>query len=478
MSPVIASTPTLARFDLARGLRKSMTHRLSLTLVWLTIASSSIVFSEPAPVDAMTIGLMVLLPVVGLVDAKPMLWAGFAVILAMTACGELSAALARETGIAVSHMTVSLYLVGASFLFAAFVAKNAEKHTRLILNAYLFAGIVAALCGIAGYLSLFPGAFDHFTRYGRASGPFKDPNVFGPFLVAPLLTALHLWLTRPLRRGILPLLAALIMAVGILFSFSRGAWAATAIGFAIYGYFYTIIADTNRQRVKLAALILLGAAVLGLILAAALQSSAISDLLEQRAALTQSYDEGPDGRFGGQMKAVGLILENPLGIGSEIFTRFYHHEEVHNVYLSMFLNAGWVGGLLYMITCLGTLLLGFRHALKKTATSPFFLIVFAALAGNICEGVLIDSDHWRHFYLLLALVWGMMAADQRQVRSARTFRDLRPLLLRSALFIPPPRRAARLVGGASERIVRKLDGKLTGKNPGWHSSGSGTIAPL
>src|SRR6185312_2786698 len=97
-----------------------------------------------------------------------------------------------------------------------------ERHIRLILNAYLLAGLIAAACGIAGYLNLFPGAFDHFTRYGRASGPFKDPNVFGPFLVAPLLTALHMWLTRPLRRGVLPLLAAAVLAVGILFSFSRG----------------------------------------------------------------------------------------------------------------------------------------------------------------------------------------------------------------------------------------------------------------
>jgi O-antigen ligase len=445
MSPVIALAPTLSRFDLARGARESVTHRIALVLVWLTVALSSIVFSEPAPVDALTIGLMILLPAIGLVDAKPMLWAGFAAVFTMTACGELSAALARETGIAVSHMNVSLYLVGAWFLFAAFVAKDPERHIRLILNAYLLAGLIAAACGIAGYLNLFPGAFDHFTRYGRASGPFKDPNVYGPFLVAPLLTALHMWLVRPLRHSILPLAAAAVLAVGILFSFSRGAWAATAIGFAIFGYFYSITATTNRERVKLASLVLIGVALLGLILAVALQSEAISGLLEQRASLTQSYDVGPDGRFGGQMKAVGLILENPFGIGSEIFTRFYHHEEVHNVYLSMFLNAGWIGGFLYLMTCLGTLALGFRHALKKTSTSPYFLIIFAALAGNICEGVLIDSDHWRHFYLLLALVWGLMAADQRQLRPAKMLRDLRPALPQSILSVPPLRRHARIV---------------------------------
>lgn len=475
-SPATALAPTLARFDLRSGVRKSAAHKIALALVWLTIAASSIVFTEPAPVDALTIGLMVLLPVMGLVDAKPMLWAGFAVVLAMTACGEISAALARETGIAVSHMTVSLYLVGAWFLFAVFIAKEPEKHTRLVLNAYLLTGILAALCGIAGYLNLFPGAFDLFTRYGRASGPFKDPNVFGPFLVAPLLTALHLWLVRPLRRGLLPLLAAAILAVGILFSFSRGAWAAAAIGFLIYGYVYTITADTNRQRVKLVALVLFGIAALGMIVTAALQSEAISDLLEQRAALTQSYDEGPDGRFGGQKKAVGLILENPLGIGSAIFTRFYHHEEVHNVYLSMFLNAGWVGGLLYLMTCVGTLIFGFGYAFKKSATSPLFLIAFAALAGNICEGVLIDSDHWRHFYLLLALVWGMMAADQRRARPAKMLRDLRPILLQSVLIIPQSRRQPRIVSLKQRSTALDLASKFAGKIPGWRRDRGRIIA--
>ncbi|HVJ78356.1 MAG TPA: O-antigen ligase family protein [Hyphomicrobium sp.] len=479
MSPVLGMPPTLVRFDLARGGRKSVAHRIALALVWLTIAVSSIVYTEPAPVDALTIGLMLLLPIVGLVDAKPMLWAGFAVVFTMTACGELSAALARETGIAVSHMNVSLYLVGAWFLFAAFIAKRPKEHTRLILNAYLLAGIIAALCGIAGYLSLFPGAFDHFTRYGRASGPFKDPNVFGPFLIAPLLLSLHLWLVRPLRRGILPLISAAILAVGILFSFSRGAWAATAIGLLIFCYVYTITVKTNRERLKLAALLLLGALTLAMILAAALQSSAISDLLEQRASLTQSYDVGPDGRFGGQRKAVGLILENPLGIGSAIFTRFYHHEEVHNIYLSMFLNAGWVGGLLYLMTCLGTLVLGLRHAFKRTETSPYFLIAFAALAGNICEGVLIDSDHWRHFYLLLALVWGMMAADQYEFagRPARMLRDLRPILLRSVLLIPPSRRHARILAVRRKIDVQKLRTRVLGKIPGWRPGRGRIIAP-
>lgn len=477
MSTMTASAPAFEISDLRGGHRKSAAHRIALALVWLTIVASSIVFTEPAPVDALTIGLMLLLPVVGLVDARPMLWAGFAVLLAITASGEISAAMARDTGIAVSHMTVSLYLVAACFLFAAFIAKEPEKHTRLILNAYLLTGIIAALCGVAGYLNLFPGAFDLFTRYGRASGPFKDPNVFGPFLVAPLLMCLHLWLNAPLRRGVLPLLAAGLLAVGILFSFSRGAWAAAAIGLAIYGYVYMITAHSNRERVKLAALVLVGIAALGMILIAALQSDAISDLLEQRAALTQSYDVGPDGRFGGQAKAIGLILDNPLGIGSANFTRFYHHEEVHNVYLSMFLNSGWIGGLLYLIACAGTLIVGMHHAFKTSATSPLFLIAFAALAGNICEGVLIDSDHWRHFYLLLALVWGMIAAAPRTTRPARRLKQRRPLLLQKLLLIPQSRRQPRIIRTTESTAPVRRDRKLAGKIPGWRRGRGRIIAP-
>jgi hypothetical protein len=53
--------------------RRSAVHWLTLALVAVTIVSSGFVFSEPAPVDALTIGLIVLLPAVGLVAFNPIL---------------------------------------------------------------------------------------------------------------------------------------------------------------------------------------------------------------------------------------------------------------------------------------------------------------------------------------------------------------------------------------------------------------------
>ena len=400
---------------------------------------------------ALTIGLFVLLPVAGLFDIKRGVAGGFALWLVIAACSAVSCFLARDTAEAGMHSAVSFYLYGACFLFAGFVAKNPQRHARLIMNAYFAATLIGAIAGIAGYLDLFPGAFDLLTRYGRASGTFKDPNVFGPFLIPGLLMALHLWLVRPVRRGFLPLLAAGIIMLAILFSFSRGAWAATAIALAIYGIVYLRSAEHHADRLKLAGLVLLSAGLFGLALAVAWQSDGIAKLLEERAALTQSYDEGVEGRFGGQEKAAGLILENPLGIGAQAFTHFYHHEEAHNVYLSMAMNAGWLGGLLYLLVCTSTLALGFQHALKPTQTQMLFTIAYAALAGNIIEGYLIDTDHWRHFYLLMGVVWGLMASDTRPVRKARIIRDVRPVLMRSLLIVPPQARGIRIMGRVSKR---------------------------
>ena len=61
-------------------------------------------------------------------------------------------------------------------------------------------------------------------------------------------------------------------------------------------------------------------------------------------------------------------------------------------------------------------MLGFRHALKRGATRPLFLIVYASFVANALEGVIIDTDHWRHFYLLMAIIWGLMFASDGKSR--------------------------------------------------------------
>ncbi len=401
------------RAPLASG-GKSAVHRLVLGAVWVTFATSGVVFSEPAPVDVLTGGLLILLPTVGLLLISPLLLTYLSLWLVAAAGAYLASTLSRDLAGSVTHTSVSLFLYVASFVVAAFVARRPVAHTKLILSAWTAAAVIAAAAGLAGYMHVLPGAYELFTKFDRVAGTFKDPNVFGPFLVPPLLYCLHLAITRPASRAVLPLAGAGFFAVAILMSFSRGAWVNLAIAALVYVWLAFITAPGERQRARILMFAMVGALIAVGSVAVALQFDSVSSLLSQRASLTQSYDVGPDGRFGGQAKAVDLILSNPLGIGAQQFTPVHHHEEVHNVYLSIVLNAGWLGGGAYWIIVGMTVILGFRHAMLATAWRPLFLIAYAAFAATAIEGWIIDTDHWRSFYILTALIWGLMAAPRER----------------------------------------------------------------
>jgi O-antigen ligase len=394
--------------------QRSLAHTFALALVWLALATSGLVFSEPSPTDLITLALIVLLPVIGLVRIGPALGCLLLAFGAAAALALVSSASAFEINTAVKHTLVTLYLYGGTIVLAGFIAAKPEAHAKLMFNGLTAAATIACATGIAGYFGLIPNA-EMFTKFGRATGTFKDPNVFGPFLVPPMLYALQLALDRSLKRSLPPLLLAGLLALGVFLSFSRGAWVNILIALAVYIVLAFLTAASNARRQKLVFLGLACAALAAAVIAGALQVEKVSALVTERASVSQSYDAGPEGRFGGQQKAVALILENPLGIGAQQFAAHHHHEAVHNVYLSMALNAGWLGAGLFAIATVLTLLVGIMSAFKRTAAQPFLLIAVAAFAANAFEGVIIDTDHWRHFYLLMAFVWGIATAPAVQI---------------------------------------------------------------
>jgi O-antigen ligase len=405
------ATDGAGSFPTVRAPRRGLATWLTLAAVAITFATSGFVFSEPAPVDALTIGLIVLLPTVGLVSFTPgvlaygALWlvAGAALLLGTSSSFDL-----KTSGI---HVAVTLYLYAASVVIAAFVARSPRAHTELILKAWTFAALLACAAAVLGYFGVIPGGYELFTENDRASGTFKDPNVFGPFLAVPALYLLNAALQRSFGGMLLPLAGSAFLALGVFLSFSRGAWMVLALGLVIYGYLIMATTRQSRVRLKIVALLFAGGLLGALAVVAALSSDQVANLLSQRASLEQSYDVGSQGRFGGQEKAVRVILENPLGIGAMEFSTRHHPEAAHNVYLSMFLNGGWLGGAVYLILVLLTIVFGFRFAMRATDVRTIFLVVYAAFVATAFEGAIIDSDHWRHFYLMMALVWGMMAAQ-------------------------------------------------------------------
>jgi hypothetical protein len=416
--PAYAATPTLADTSLARG-RPALSaglKRLGLAYAWVTFATIGIVSTEPAPYDLLILGALALFPLLGMVKVSAGTALYFSLWMTNIAAGFLAATLADNIGESASHIGITLHLAVSSVLVMAFVSARPEANGRLIMSAYMAAAAVACLAGLLGYFGLVSGAFDIFTEYGRLRGTFKDPNVLGAFLVPALLYAFNRVLHRGALRGALMLASLPLLFGGLLLTFSRGAWINLAVSLAVYAFLIFGTAATNRQRVKLF-LTALVACVLGLgILAAAKSVPQVAELMGERASFEQSYDQGPEGRFGGQEKAVGVILSNPLGIGAAAFAGRYHHEDVHEVYLSMFLSGGWIGGISYLGLVLLTVWLGLRHVLSSQGGDGTSAVLCAAFIGMALEGLVIDTDHWRHFFLLMGAIWGTALAASVPMR--------------------------------------------------------------
>jgi hypothetical protein len=141
----------------------------------------------------------------------------------------------------------------------------------------------------------------------------------------------------------------------------------------------------------------------------------VADMFANRFHLFNSYDVGHGGRFRLQELAFGAMLQFPNGMGPFGFARA-HGLQQHNVYLQAFMVYGWIGGVTYIVLLGATFALAFRTVLVRTPWQPFLITAFGAFVGEVLEGMVIDTDHWRHFFLLLGMIWGLAAATLKYSR--------------------------------------------------------------
>ncbi|GAB4518144.1 MAG: O-antigen ligase family protein [Roseibium sp.] len=383
-------------------------RRLGNAALWLAALLSGFVIEEPAPYEL----YMALLTVVWLAcGLKLRREFGPLIICLMlyVAGGIASIPMAQEMGDAMMYIAVSAFLAVTAIFYAAILADD-PKRCRIIQNGYTVGAVLVAAIGIAGYFRLFPGA-EYFTLYERARGTFQDPNVFGPFLVLPTVLIVQRLLRESVLKNLGLLVPLAILLLAIFLSFSRGAWGALIAAVLLV---YVLALVTERNRARRARLVLLGAlgvlAVLGLI-AAALSIDTVSQMFEQRAKLVQSYDGARLGRFARYGLGFQLVMEHPLGIGALEFNKYFPEDE-HNVYLKGFTTYGWLGGTVYIILALWTLSALVPLLFKSRPWTAFTQSVFAVFAAHLMLSVVIDTDHWRHMYMLYGLAWGMIAAEK------------------------------------------------------------------
>ena len=185
-----------------------------------------------------------------------------------------------------------------------------------------------------------------------------------------------------------------------------------------------LTAETPRQRLRIFAMTSIGIAALAAFIVIALSFDSIGAMFRERAQLIQSYDVGSGGRFRLQELALGALLKFPNGMGPFEFSRV-HGLQQHNVYLQAFLVYGWAGGMAYVTLLAATVWTALRTVFTRTPWQPYLICAFAAFVGEMIEGFVIDTDHWRHFFLLLGMIWGLGAATlnyrRTQISPARGY---------------------------------------------------------
>lgn len=300
------------------------------------------------------------------------------------------------------------YLCITGIFFAMFFADETQARMELALKAYTASCLFSAVAGIVGYLDLL-GIEDLFYRYGRASGTFQDPNVFGSFLTLGALYLMHALLTGTAKRPVLSLAGLLVILAGIFLSFSRGSWGGTLVAVAIMvvSVYASSRSPALRRRIVLITLATLG---LGLVAMAGLLSlESVRNMFESRAALTQDYDEGETGRFGNQLRGLPMLLERPLGMGP-MHWRLFFGLEPHNSYIGAFANGGWLGGAVFILLVVATSIVGFRLLVRPSPFVKHAQIVWPALFMFFLQAFQIDIEKWRHVYMMLGMIWALEAA--------------------------------------------------------------------
>ena len=382
---------------------------------------SGFVMSEPAPYELLMAGQIVVWFLLGLTISRTVA-IPLALLLVFNVGGMLSLLVMPDMAGGPIYIAVSTFLALTTVLYAAVIEQRPQR-LQIIFKAWVAAALITGTLGILGYFHAFPGA-GIFTRYDRAMGAFEDPNVFGPYLVAPILYLLHGLLTGRLVQAPLLIAGLLVLVMGVFLSFSRAAWGLLLFSSLMLVFLMLLKERTGAFRLKILALSIAAIVLLAVAVIIALQFDRVSDLFSNRARLVQEYDGARLGRFERHKIGFLLAMERPLGLGPMELGRMFGEDE-HNIWLKSLTTYGWLGFVSYVTLICWTLAAGFRYLLRDRPWQPYLMIGWVMILGHTLIGNVIDTDHWRHFYLLLGIVWGCIALEQCHLRSFPSTNPLR-----------------------------------------------------
>jgi O-antigen ligase len=377
--------------------------------VELTIALGflllGVVRVEPAPSDILLALIAALAVASGRVDLRRVPGSMLTLVIFLLVLNLLSMTAAVDLGDALRFFAITLYLAVIAVWLTTYL-QSAER-MRLVVGAYIAGAVIFALLAVLALFLPYPG---HDTLAGesatRATGLFKDPNVFGPFLIPAALIlleeSLHPRLLRLRRPVMVAMLAVLVL--GVMFAYSRAAWLNLAVAAVVMLGVMAMREDAGRRAATALALI----AAVGVVGGAAIVLTGSTQFLEQRAQV-QSYDSQ---RFTAQRTGVKLAEEHALGVGPGQFEQD-NPVSAHSIYIRVLAEQGVLGLAVLVALLGGTLALAIGNAVAgRDAFGVGSAVLLGAWCGLLANSAFVDTLHWRHLWLVAALIW--VAAVRRR----------------------------------------------------------------
>lgn len=406
--PAAVAKGGLSAFSVDRSI---VTLLMNFAIAMAVFMGGFVIF-EPAPYEVFLAALLFVWVVCGMripIDVMPLL----ILFTLFNFGGIVSSFMIEDYMRGLIYVAVSYFLALTSVFFAVLI-KDDMGRLRLIFRAYVVSAVITSMLGIIGYFGI--GGFEMFTRYSRAMGAFQDPNVYAPFLVAPILYLIYGIVNRSPTLMVFRAGALVVLLLGLFLAFSRAAWGLSVVSAGLFYLLLIINEQRAKVRLKYIVLAVAGLAAVIMLLLVALQFEAVSSLFSERAKAVQDYDGGRIGRFARHLIGFEMALTKPLGIGPLEFG-YILGEDTHNNLVKALMAHGWLGFVTWVAIMVWTVVGGFKLLFRQRPWQPYLQIAYVVFCGHILIGMVIDTDHWRHFYLVIGIVWGCMALEKRWLKA-------------------------------------------------------------
>jgi O-antigen ligase len=364
------------------------------------VLTGFVVFIEPAPYELLALGFvgltfLMLLRRGRVLRSHALLLGGYLTLMLLTTLGNLFS----PTPLASLGYHAVTMLLAATAVAVPLNNLTPDEEYRYVYNPYVYACLLNGLVVLLGLAGLSIGQGYHTGL--RPMGYFKDPNVMSAFCGPGIVLSIDYLIHRrfQLRSRWIHGLNIALSSLCLVAALSRAAY----VQFVLTLLVYLVGSGQLRMLVKLSAyaLGLLVVLVLGVVylvgvdnLLFLLSGNEFYSVFSERFEY-KSYD---DDRFGAQQKVLkSLTLFGSGGYSADMLAGY----STHSLYVRALYEFGYFGGALFLLS-LYTLFAGLLLRLL-TRRSPALALVTGALAGVLVSSFVIDTVHWRHFWLFIGL---------------------------------------------------------------------------